>query len=95
MYSIAFTDCLISVSYTHLDVYKRQVMMEVSSGGKTIPMVFMIAQGLPFKAMLGCDTLRRHSAIINMGRGRITPVSYTHLDVYKRQYYKIPLFNTF
>lgn len=51
---------------------RQQVMMEVSSEGKTIPMVFMVAQGLPFKAMLGCDTLRRHSAIIDMGRGKIT-----------------------
>ena len=43
---------------------RQQVMMEVSSKGKMIPMVFLVAQGLPFTVMIGCDTL---------------PVSYTHL----------------
>ena len=36
---------------------RQQVMMEVSSEGKTIPMVFMVAQGLPFKAMLGLSLI--------------------------------------
>ena len=51
---------------------RQQVMLEVSSEGNMIPMVFLVAQGLPFKAMLGCDTLRHHSAVIDMDRGKIT-----------------------
>ena len=58
------------VSYTHLDVYKRQayeylcsVFTEIVFGA-----VFWDYSALPF----------------NLG-GRINPVSYTHLDVYKRQ----------
>ena len=43
---------------------RQQVQIEVSSKGKVIPVVFLVAQGLPFKVMT---------------------VSYTHLDVYKRQ----------
>ena len=41
---------------------RKQVQIEVSSEGKMIPVVFLVAQGLPFKVMIGCDTLRRHSA---------------------------------
>ena len=47
---------------------RQQAMLEVASQGQMIKMVFLVAQGLPFKAMIGCDA-----------------VSYTHLDVYKRQ----------
>ena len=50
---------------------RHQVQLEVSSNGKTIPMVFLVASGLPFTLLIGCDI----------------PVSYTHLDVYKRQKY--------
>ena len=63
-----------SVSYTHLDVYKRQVKEELKSGG---------AKRASTKAKN--ISLRAKKA---KGKARcddITAVSYTHLDVYKRQ----------
>ena len=61
------------VSYTHLDVYKRQVVVSVIQ----IALYFVViinAAGVTRKR-----TIRDH---------RISPrsVSYTHLDVYKRQH---------
>ena len=37
---------------------KQQVIMNVTSKGIGIPMMFLVAQGLPFKVLLGCDMLR-------------------------------------
>ena len=47
---------------------RKQVLLELTTNGVTIPMIFLVAHGLPFSILIGCDT-----------------VSYTHLDVYKRQ----------
>ena len=73
------------VSYTHLDVYKRQVQ-DFSA--------FANAFGRPG----GAGPVRRDHGMFNLVKvriseftgnfimaGRIAPVSYTHLDVYKRQ----------
>ena len=64
------------VSYTHLDVYKRQVP----------GMVGVIV-------ILACDCIYIYSALKKAEKrdehftpGGNIPVSYTHLDVYKRQY---------
>ena len=60
---------LVAVSYTHLDVYKRQergLLMDVTfekNNGKTI-----------------IKTVKAHPTLVYS-----KPVSYTHLDVYKRQ----------
>ena len=51
---------------------KQQVSLNVMSMGVGILMVFLVAQGLPFKVLIGCDTLRRHSAIINLASGKMT-----------------------
>ena len=61
---------LVTVSYTHLDVYKRQVVQYggLAGGGSTLRLV---------KA-------QRH-AVVFRGFHSAGPVSYTHLDVYKRQ----------
>ena len=61
-----------AVSYTHLDVYKRQVKL----GGYILIFSILAAllQDLLFKTPILCALL--------LG---ITAVSYTHLDVYKRQ----------
>ena len=45
---------------------RQQVQLDVSSNGKTIPMVFLVASGLPFTLLIGCDILRKYTAIINM-----------------------------
>ena len=67
---------LTAVSYTHLDVYKRQI--QDSSGNSSIDPSELKNGGslLP----LGSD--KDHGS--HKGYG---PVSYTHLDVYKRQPY--------
>ena len=108
---------------------RHQVQLEVSSNGETIPMVFLVASGLPFTLLIGCDILRKYAAIINMDKDTVLlktdevewtanliehrkappehviyyireghdhkkmsinqgAVSYTHLDVYKRQVYR-------
>ena len=68
-----------AVSYTHLDVYKRQ--------GRFLPYFFpdtFHEGGDPVKeAKENWVTARR--AILRKPIDRIGSVSYTHLDVYKRQ----------
>ena len=63
---------------------QKQVSLELESEGLTFTMSFLVASGLPFSILVGCDMLRQYSAIINL-----KPVSYTHLDVYKRQVFRI------
>ena len=62
---------MLPVSYTHLDVYKRQVLEGRGD---------MMTAGSPY-AVLG-DLLRRRCKLSHSSEA---PVSYTHLDVYKRQ----------
>ena len=84
--------CLMAVSYTHLDVYKRQVddIVRVGDGEvqpeepdevdhpvQLIPKVGPCAKKSSFHG----DLLVFYHTMIHF----ITPVSYTHLDVYKRQ----------
>ena len=50
---------------------RRQVRLELSSNGKTIPMTFLVASGLPFQMLIGCDMLRQYSAVIDMNRAKL------------------------
>ena len=59
-----------AVSYTHLDVYKRQVLMIVTITYKAVLVVIGIVIWIFGRGFL---------------EGYLGPVSYTHLDVYKRQ----------
>ena len=69
-----------SVSYTHLDVYKRQVYYRVNSLMNQVKMPAATAERV--KGMVSIrDTVRE---LIAMQMEEIA-VSYTHLDVYKRQ----------
>ena len=58
-----------AVSYTHLDVYKRQEHSSVSVCGKG----------------KGTERAAPHSTGLGPVYSGAVPVSYTHLDVYKRQ----------
>ena len=71
-----------SVSYTHLDVYKRQLRTTPESLDETLPLCSDDQRFVPVMdgrvdnwEELRCDLLKRGAR----------PVSYTHLDVYKRQ----------
>ena len=61
----------IPVSYTHLDVYKRQVLL---CGPLCLT---QLAPHIAGQVFVGCYIMG--SAVF------LQPVSYTHLDVYKRQ----------
>ena len=62
------------VSYTHLDVYKRQPQ-------KYDTVVFALLTYPPFATQL--ERIIGHGVLAHGGYDH--PVSYTHLDVYKRQ----------
>ena len=87
------------VSYTHLDVYKRQLLkkaVRVVAKGSGMPQFFndeaIIAEleklGISHQdamdyAIVGCVELTTQGN--NLGWSDAATVSYTHLDVYKRQ----------
>ena len=62
------------VSYTHLDVYKRQVYPNLP--------IFLPPKATERKIILKKDSLTILGSVFTPP---FTPVSYTHLDVYKRQ----------
>ena len=90
------------VSYTHLDVYKRQIYLSLTlfslfhhNKGWLVKKV-LIYRFLPLlygiRALIAileakhivCSRNKQHSLLSII---RQKPVSYTHLDVYKRQMY--------
>ena len=86
---MAPTSCIISVSYTHLDVYKRQVytfdisLYSKKNNEKVQPKDgYSVKITLPVPKELLDD---REKVKVVYGKDG-SPVSYTHLDVYKRQY---------
>ena len=46
--------------------------MNVVSRGIALNMVFLIATGLPFNILVGCDVLRRNSAIIDLNQEKVS-----------------------
>ena len=46
-----------------------------SSNGETIPMIFLVASGIPFNLLIGCDILRIYAAVIDMSRAKLSPNS--------------------
>ena len=76
------------VSYTHLDVYKRQSQTSNSRFSKLLLLYYSKSAG-PSELLAGClrglllssASSEATSTIV----GSFPPVSYTHLDVYKRQ----------
>ena len=70
-----------AVSYTHLDVYKRQILSypSLSTGGLAARVALKGAGGGEL-AQLVANHVRG-----NVYGNMLAAVSYTHLDVYKRQ----------
>ena len=89
----------IPVSYTHLDVYKRQELAQISEATPLyteviiyILAVIVLSFGISQIPLYYFRSRTLQSSIRNKKgsprRGifrRLGPVSYTHLDVYKRQ----------
>ena len=77
-----------SVSYTHLDVYKRQVYNSIREFGyklKTTPIVFVGGGAVVMKNFGNHDAKNISYNLDVKANARGYAVSYTHLDVYKRQ----------
>ena len=81
-----------SVSYTHLDVYKRQAVIGMIIGTLTVSIVSVFSNLyliIPFYAKLFGMTMQDIVAMCTEVNPKVTDafttVSYTHLDVYKRQ----------
>ena len=66
---------LYPVSYTHLDVYKRQIL---KIKGLRAVQDYMLQEVQRVYRLQGFDSNDKHIEVI--------AVSYTHLDVYKRQH---------
>ena len=68
----------VAVSYTHLDVYKRQV----GDGINDSPALSCADVSVSMK---DSSDIAREVADISLLSSSLSAVSYTHLDVYKRQ----------
>ena len=51
---------------------RKQVSLELNSKGIIVTMPFLVASGLPFSILVGCDILRQYSAIINLRQGEVS-----------------------
>ena len=86
---------IIAVSYTHLDVYKRQELRGANGTGKTTllrAIAGLHQQKFGQIAFSGLDDAANNEYVVLMGHldaiksnESVLAVSYTHLDVYKRQ----------
>ena len=83
------------VSYTHLDVYKRQAGHKAhpqsfageGEGGRQLQILHGSGKsdGVPVKKQYLTPLINKMLFYITKLSVIIVPVSYTHLDVYKRQ----------
>ena len=83
------------VSYTHLDVYKRQEEEEARNIPVWKCILFMVIGGFMVVkgsdlAVSGASEIARYFGMSErfIGLTIVASVSYTHLDVYKRQVYR-------
>ena len=70
------------VSYTHLDVYKRQRIYRFLS--QSLQFLFLLQIINPKPNFDSLQQMLNHLCV-TAHRNSLIPVSYTHLDVYKRQ----------
>ena len=68
------------VSYTHLDVYKRQEVDRMDGA--------QFAKMLSDKHLFELNRMEYKYSTVSVKEFAELPVSYTHLDVYKRQVYR-------
>ena len=100
--------CTAAVSYTHLDVYKRQLLVlaitfigfvlfiqkKLKIQNKKIELQSLRREMNPHFIFNSLNSVNQFIATNNELEANQYPVSYTHLDVYKRQVYII-LFTIF
>ena len=91
MFSVA-KNTLAPVSYTHLDVYKRQSLTTAGICGKIILAGVSACAARPaeddeYRRFVHMKAKRMLSLLLTAALmlSMMTPVCYTHLDVYKRQ----------
>ena len=51
---------------------QKQVSLELESNGVTINVICLVAIGLPFELLIGCDVLRKYSAIIDLSKEKVS-----------------------
>ena len=51
---------------------RKQVSLEIESKGVTINIICLVAIGLPFELLIGCDMLRKYSAIIDLSKEKVS-----------------------
>ena len=78
-----------AVSYTHLDVYKRQEQYDVCIAleASLVDIVPSAKRARDLIEQVGSDRLKVLLDPANLIANSSEAVSYTHLDVYKRQWY--------
>ena len=47
---------------------KKQVSLDLTNNNITIPIGFLVATGLPFTVLIGCDILQQHSCLLYTSR---------------------------
>ena len=77
--------CSASVSYTHLDVYKRQGQYSI---GEALKLLMEKSGWAPKAHELRMREEWEQIAGKTIAKYTRNPVSYTHLDVYKRQVFR-------
>ena len=81
---ILFSKHFMAVSYTHLDVYKRQIAGTIRNAVNQMQLVNDWEQ----KKATGDVVKKQEGMTVTSQEESMIPVSYTHLDVYKRQVYR-------
>ena len=74
-----------SVSYTHLDVYKRQAVLEAETDKLEALCEKPVPEKLTGKSRLAAE-IDIARTVARRTERCLAPVSYTQLDVYKRQH---------
>ena len=81
------------VSYTHLDVYKRQALGYNRPDDIPITLSTVMQNIIDDKTLDASQSIIHHREVVDLLPSNIElsgfevrPVSYTHLDVYKRQH---------
>ena len=51
---------------------RKQVSLELENKGVTVNIICLVVIGLPFELLIGCDLLRKYSAIIDLSKEKVS-----------------------